>query len=353
MKEESSLLEIFQDPLLTIIALVLLGTIWMIIPAKSDTSISVQEAQKEMSHLRNEISSLEKKIEELNQVIQNLETKLNELNAQKRERAEHAQEVQNIDELIQKIRQLQNSIEKKNSELTRLEKELEEARKKAKELTIIDNIMANIKELREEIETKEALLKQLQEKLKKIKAQQMQAEKGEEQAKQAISDIHREIQNKREEISALEVELQDVRKMAQSGGLGEYSHEKIKGKDPVWFEAIKNRVIPIDDKHHNMENYRAVKGGRNISVVKVFPKKSVKGESSQEIIVDSSEFQKELRKHNPQKEYIIFVLHNDSFEVFRRAREICFQNHFNVGWWPQEGPIYFSSGGEGVSVPGR
>ena len=108
--------------------------------------------------------------------------------------------------------------------------------------------------------------------------------------------------------------------MAQAGGVGEYSHEKIKGKDPVWFEAINNRILPIDDKHHKADSFNAVVDGKVVHVTKVYPKKSARGEPSEEIALDSSEFQKELKKHNPKKEYIIFVLHNDSFEVFRKAR---------------------------------
>lgn len=75
MKKEISTFGIFQDPLLTIIALILLGTLWIIIPggkSGSTDELSPSQVQENIERVKKEIKALEKRIEEAKAEIQQL-----------------------------------------------------------------------------------------------------------------------------------------------------------------------------------------------------------------------------------------------------------------------------------------
>ncbi len=82
------------------------------------------------------------------------------------------------------------------------------------------------------------------------------------------------------------------------------------------------------------------------------PKNDIKGESTQEINQEKSNFQKILQQINNQDNYLAFIVRADSFDTFRAARKEAWQAGFDVGWEPQEqdNPIVFGSEGRSIGV---
>lgn len=82
------------------------------------------------------------------------------------------------------------------------------------------------------------------------------------------------------------------------------------------------------------------------------PLENVAGESPSQLNATSSQFRQKLSQLNPNETYIAFIVRPDSFQAFRRAREIAWQAGFDVGWEPStfDNPLVFGSGGRTVGV---
>ena len=103
----------------------------------------------------------------------------------------------------------------------------------------------------------------------------------------------------------------------------------------------------INDKNYDMNSFPQMINGRMATVVKIVRKKSAITESVGKLAEVGSQFQQELKKLNKKKSYVVFLVRKDSFEVFRQARQIAWQQGLQVGWQPcKDGPIYASSAGE-------
>ncbi|ERN43158.1 hypothetical protein KR51_00000500 [Rubidibacter lacunae KORDI 51-2] len=76
------------------------------------------------------------------------------------------------------------------------------------------------------------------------------------------------------------------------------------------------------------------------------------GESSGDLARPGSEFRQLLASLNPRGDYLAFVVRPDSFEVFRKARQIAQAEGFEVGWepFPSERSLAFGSSGRSIGV---
>lgn len=81
-------------------------------------------------------------------------------------------------------------------------------------------------------------------------------------------------------------------------------------------------------------------------------KKTVTGENSEELSQAHSNFREVLKKINPQKDYLAFIVRPDSFSAFRQARKLAWQEGFDVGWEPSNSdtPIILGSQGRTIGV---
>jgi hypothetical protein len=70
------------------------------------------------------------------------------------------------------------------------------------------------------------------------------------------------------------------------------------------------------------------------------------GESTDELAGEDSSYRKALDSMGSQS-FAYFVVHDDSFETFRAARELAIARGLSVGWHPLEGhePVRFSANG--------
>src|SRR3990172_13411883 len=114
-KDEFSFFEIFQDPLMTIIALVLLGTVWMIFPGTSKSNNpEVSEMRNENESLMQEVAVLEEKIEKLKAEHQKLSEMFSDMQKAIRNATQDSDEnKQQVEIINKKIAVIENSIKGK------------------------------------------------------------------------------------------------------------------------------------------------------------------------------------------------------------------------------------------------
>ena len=114
----------------------------------------------------------------------------------------------------------------------------------------------------------------------------------------------------------------------------------------------------IESKAEQVKSFRAKTSHYEIQIelnplgLVYKPLEATAGELTKELIIENSEFQRVIKKLNPEKDYLAFIVRPDSFEAFRRARELALKDGFNVGWEPMNAstPISFSSEGRRVGV---
>lgn len=354
MRKETSVLEIFQDPLLILVALILLGTLWIIIPAERSEpagGLSVSQIIKETEKLREDIDSLNAKMKELEAELQRLRDEIHVIEiSEKDTKEEEAIANQKVNQLEQEMNNLRKIIQNKKAELKRLEKELEEARKQAEDAKLAEELDRKLKELKEEIDNKEGFLKTLEEKMRMARESQKTRE---EEQRRHLGEMQHQVDAEKKKIKELEKEKGELERFVP-GGIGTYSPDLVENKEQVTFEAVNNRLVLINEKNYDIEAFRTMHNGKIVTAAKLTRKGSAVSEPINKIIESGSEFQKELGKLDPQKHYIFFGVQRDSFEVFLEARQIAWKKGFVVAWHPlNEGPIYAGEGGEEVEGRSR
>ena len=352
MKDDTSVFGIFQDPLLTLVALMLIVTLPVILPRENSGSgngTGAPVSLNELIKVKGEIDSLETKIKELEENIQRL---MDEIGVLK----DH--DNASLQTIRQEIAKLRAIIQKQKEELDRLKAELETARKAAQEATLVEELIQKIGQLRNEIADKEALLKTLEDKLKEKLPNQTTPDIENQRETTSVEEWKVRIQTEQDLIKGLEVEkgrLEDFTIKNPNFGIPTPIPPDAK---QIAYEAIDNKLFEIGDKNYDIKVFTGASGGRTVLVREYTLKTSATGESTNRIREPGSEFQKRLSAVNPKEYYIFFGVQEPSFGVFLEARRIAFQKGFAVGWFPWEpGPIDVVAGAkEGdikVRTPGQ
>jgi len=122
----------FQDPMLTIIALILMATLWIIIPdpeTEALGSMNAAEMEKQVGSKKERMLNLQQQANRFDQEIKALQ------NIKVHEPAVTAQDESGakaqIEQLLLQLASLKASLKEKKLELDRLKKELAELRKKS------------------------------------------------------------------------------------------------------------------------------------------------------------------------------------------------------------------------------
>ena len=76
------------------------------------------------------------------------------------------------------------------------------------------------------------------------------------------------------------------------------------------------------------------------------------GETEEQFSEPNSDFNQILETLDPSQDYLAFIVRPNSFSSFRAARELAWEQGFDVGWEPHktESPIVFGSGGRAIGV---
>lgn len=112
------------------------------------------------------------------------------------------------------------------------------------------------------------------------------------------------------------------------------------GRKPALGEA--NKYLEDNDVGTEHHRIRVVRRGKEIR-----QREGPQGDSIVEVMKKDSAFRKSLEGLNPERRFVFFVVHSDSFDVFQIARRIARKRGLEVGWEPHEtgAPIKFGQRG--------
>ena len=277
MDDDGDFLNIFQDPILTLVALVLVSTLWVQIPHPSTPDT-------QLSSLQEELFEHEQKIDNINQIKSNLQ-----------------QEIQKWrDRLSVNKSNKDESSKNQQQEITAMRSDLYE-------------LQHQVTEMEDEVDANQHRLRQMDEQPKKADTQYT-----------------------------------------------EYTTDLTEGKKGFRFMLSRNKIFRETaenyESNYHIQQVFGNKNGQQAVYAELKAKSVVTGEDGDEIKSLESEFQKELERHNPEKEFIIFELHSDSFKTFRVARKIASKKGFASDWDPMRQTTYIcispdSVCGSGSSSP--
>ena len=90
---------------------------------------------------------------------------------------------------------------------------------------------------------------------------------------------------------------------------------------------------------------------RDFEIVKsIVPIADAKGETDKTIKSENSKIQTTLKKLDNKKYHIFFLVRDDSFEVFHKAREVVRSLGFQTGWEPMKTDLDLITGASGDSA---
>ena len=117
-----------------------------------------------------------------------------------------------------------------------------------------------------------------------------------------------------------------------------------KSGDPTGF------VKAISGNEVGNEFYKVAPSYLLAMIMALEPRPEVHGDAFDALTDTSSNFQQWLRKLNYNNNYLVFLVRDDSFTVFRQARDIADKVGYDVGWelLDRDEPIKFGTGGQVV-----
>lgn len=351
--DDGSLFDIMQDPLLTMVAIILFGTLWIIIPGGRGSADGVDSKE-----LRSRLAELEQVLSVMEQQILGVQ---NTIKTEEKDQAKWAksalmQERQvkaNIDQTKNEIEALNTALKEKSGEYAELQTQLEEAASYQPEAALIEELQRRIDKLEEEIYKKGSVVRELDSSI--TKAVQREGLNGSQphKVKKENVKILREIDLVEARVKNLQTKKEELTETLQKKhGTGEYSTAGTSGKEALAFEADEGKLYLIDNDNYEVRKsgYIETDSGR-VSASNIGRKNNATGDASITLDEASSIFKTKLSHASPYKDYIIFLVRKDSFGLFLNARLIAEQAGFRVGWIPYgEGPILTSESASGPVV---
>ena len=285
MNDDDSLFDLLQDPMLTLLALILFGTLWIVIPGgKSISGITPWQLREQIHELDKIIATYENNYWNLMTTKARLEMKVPSLIQD-----ENVELLIKIQDLQTRITDLRTAIESRSTDLKNIRST---KAKKSKELDK-DRKMKN--ELEEEIKLETARV--------------------------------REVSERKRELSSF---------LERRTGVPVYSEHATKKKNQIAFEAHNNQLYYFSLKNYNKPNWNG----------EIIRNRRAAGEKIWEIKRKDSIFQKVLDNAYSESQYIYFFVRSDSFDIFLHARLIAEQKGFLVGWTPSDEGLFVRSLGE-------
>ena len=300
---------------MTILALVLPGTVWMVLPRESQS-----QSLARLSRLRAEKTSADQELDRLSKraLNQPAEDPLSVVSRQIAERKKTIALLEREFALLspqlgpgpqqRRITELRKEIDGRRTEVENLDRQIDNARRHA------------------------------------------------EQAKALQQKENSELARMQNQIEAREQELEKLRKQPDAAGAikGTQVFESAKPK-ALQFMVFGRRVYPLNEETLEVQQrgYTQV-NGRRMSAVRVGRKASAKGDALDDLASPSSEFQRALRSANTKEHRILFYVDGKSFEILRKTRQLAVARGFEVGWWPSEQDTFVivtEEGFEGVKPP--
>jgi hypothetical protein len=113
---------------------------------------------------------------------------------------------------------------------------------------------------------------------------------------------------------------------AQAAELMSTLDPNVKGGDRSQF------LKAVQSKEIGNENYKMNLTYWQVGLMVLEPRADAPGESREQLDKTDGRFQAALSRFDPKGQYVTFLVRDDSFGVFRKARSIADKQGFNTGW---------------------
>lgn len=343
--KEVSFLGIFQDPLLTLVVLILLSMSAFIVPSAEERERQVRQGEK--LACQKKVSSLDEQRTAAPRGRDGWWADLREKERLfKEEQQRQAQKVEEDQAREDQERaQLQEEIDRLRHQLAALGHQLDQARN-AGQAQELSGLRLRLTQKQEELRALETRLRTLEAMLKEQHPQETTSASATEAIALRRVRLESQLQSLEEEIRRLQKKLDlPTSSSGQKSFQGYREYRPVAKKKELYFLAHQNRLVHIDRR-----NFEVDLVSQHPPVARLTKKSSIQGEDVATLSQRKGEFHQVLQKHNPGEHYVVILVNPDSFEVFRCARDLAFQKNFEVGWWPHKGTaIHFGrSGGRTV-----
>jgi len=344
-KKDESLFDMFQDPIMTMVAMILLATLWMILPGQS------QEKTKSYYDRKESIDSLQDIVNVYDKEINMLEIQLRRM---KRDCDWTTEKVANLpdthavtadsarDDVARSLDECKDRIRRRKEDLRRVEQLLARARKKAEHSPLGESIRS----LHQEMNAADGLLDKKMRELvdlenRRIEAQHRKEERASElgRLKSLYAELQQEVSLKSDKQQRLEKELEamgnDANPVDVSNSPGSITEMESTDKKIFYLQLKNSALLPLDEMHYSTRNgHIKMDNGSMVAASEYTPLSSAEWETAPMIAQSGSDFQTALEKLDAHTYCIIFLVDTRSFPLFRKAREIARKKGFELGWQP-------------------
>jgi hypothetical protein len=161
--------------------------------------------------------------------------------------------------------------------------------------------------------------------------------------------LGQQLASRQTEVKRLQLALEQTRGFSDGSGVGSprVVHTKL---NPKLVQLIGDRALPLDAENYQVETGYLADHTRAVQYTK-----KARGESAEEVALPGSKISAFLGKIDPSKEYLLCVLNNDSFRVFREVRTLARAKGIQVGWdtsYRTDGVLVFGLGSGVSNLPG-
>ncbi len=115
---------------------------------------------------------------------------------------------------------------------------------------------------------------------------------------------------------------------------------------------LKQFLNAVSGNEIGNEYYKVVPSYLLTAIVALEPKPGARGDNTNQVHEVERPFQKTLAKYDKEKVYTVFLVRDDSFDVFHQARMAADHRSFDVGWelLGSDEPIKFGTGGSSIDT---
>lgn len=232
-----------------------------------------------------------------------------------------------------------------------LEKALSLAREEAATLALpVETTVTEKDRLAAQIRTEDEQVKELEAKLNELARKEDEA--GQKlagtpppnpQLQADTVELSRQLAAKQAEVKRLQMALEVAKGSSDGSGVG--SPRMVETTlTPMSVHLIGNRVVPVNGKHYRIETGLRV---RTTGQEVVRYTKSVTGETVEDIRKPGSDLGIFLGNIDPSKQFLLCLVTNDSFAIFREVRKLARAKGIKVAWdtnYDSDGVLIFGPG---------
>jgi hypothetical protein len=208
------------------------------------------------------------------------------------------------------------------------------------EVTEVDRLNAEIRANEQQVKESEEKLGELNRKESNLKAKIEAVPGPDPQIEKGSQQLAPQLAAKQAEVKRLQQAL-DQANGPLEGAVGSPT-QVASNLNYRFVHLIKNRAVPVDDKHYKVDGLR---------LIPLAP-----GETVDEIKRPDSDFGSFLQRIDSSKAVLQCLLESDSFPIFRAVRRLAREKGISVSWKPfnaPDGVLHPEQGREKIRVPGK